>query len=193
VSNETSTDSDIKIEGFYQNKLITDASMLKYNETIELHLISEKFGFDSPKVFYKLNYGTDFLAVEKNKIVLNNLSSGKQHVVLYYFDGNQYKEISKYTFVVTNPWYLSVWMVMVYSLLLAVLFYLYYIWNKIRYIEKLKRKEEEINHQNQIEQLERETANKLKMQEYEKHILEIQVQTKASEVAGKSLSIVRND
>lgn len=191
LSNETSTYSDIKIEGFYQNKLITDASMLKYNETIELHLISEKFGFDSPKVFYKLNYGTDFLAVEKNKIVLNNLSSGKQHVVLYYFDGNQYKEISKYTFVVTNPWYLSVWMVMVYSLLLAVLFYLYYIWNKIRYIEKLKRKEEEINHQNQIEQLERETANKLKMQEYEKHILEIQVQTKASEVAGKSLSIAK--
>jgi DNA-binding NarL/FixJ family response regulator len=42
-----------------------------------------------------------------------------------------------------------------------------------------------------MEQLEKETANKLRIQEFEKHILEIQVQTKASEVAGKSLSIAK--
>lgn len=191
LSNETIPYSKLKVEGFYQNEMLTDQSRLKYNETVELHLISGKFGFDSPKVFYKLNFGKDFLTVEKNKIVLNNLSSGKQNVLLYYFDGIQYKEIAKYTFVVTNPWYLSFWMVLIYLLIIAASFYLYYKWNKIRYIEKLKLKEEEINHLNQIEQLERETANKIKMQEYEKHILEIQVQTKASEVAGKSLSIAK--
>jgi DNA-binding NarL/FixJ family response regulator len=80
---------------------------------------------------------------------------------------------------------------MIYIVLIVIVFYLYYRWTKIRYTEKLKRIEEEINHLNQIEQIKTETINKLKMQEYEKHILEIQVQTKASEVAGKSLSIAK--
>ena len=182
---------DIDVEGFYHNKLITEKSKLKYNENIELHLITKKFGFNSPRLFYKLNGGKEFLPVDRNKIVINNASSGKQQVLIYYFDGYNYNELANYNFTVTNPWYFSFWMILVYLLFVGVIFYLYYRWNKIRYIEKLRRKEEEINYHNQIAQLEIETENKLKMQEYEKHILEIQVQTKASEVAGKSLSIAK--
>jgi hypothetical protein len=191
LSNAEISVNDIKVEGFYHNKMLTDTSLIKYNESLELHLISEKFGFNSPRLFYKLNNNSEFVIVENNRIVLNNLSSGKQQVSLYYFDGNKYNEVTKYKFSVTNPWYLSFGMIMIYIVLIVIVFYLYYRWTKIRYTEKLKRIEEEINHLNQIEQIKTETINKLKMQEYEKHILEIQVQTKASEVAGKSLSIAK--
>jgi AraC family transcriptional regulator, chitin signaling transcriptional activator len=76
-------------------------------------------------------------------------------------------------------------------MVLAVLFYIYYKWNKIGYHEKLKLKEEELKHQKEIIQIELEAENRLKLQEYEKHMLEMQVQSKASEVAGKSLSIAK--
>jgi DNA-binding CsgD family transcriptional regulator len=82
-------------------------------------------------------------------------------------------------------------MIFIYILLIAGTFFLYYKWNKVRYQEQLKLKEEELKHQKEIIQIELEAENKLKLQEYEKHILEIQVQTKATEVAGKSLSIAK--
>lgn len=191
LSNEKINQQILQVEGFYHNKMITESTELKYNESIELHLITNKYGFDNPRLFYKINGSKEYLPIDKNKIVINNASSGKQVVLIYYFDGNQYKEVAKYSFTVTNPWYLSLWMFGVYLFIIVVIFYLYYQWNKVRYAEKLKRKEEEINYHNQIAQLERESENKLKIQEYEKHILEIQVQTKASEVAGKSLSIAK--
>jgi hypothetical protein len=188
---DNSDSHSIAIEGFYQNQLVTADSKLNYNETIELHLISEKYGFNIPKLFYKLRDSKTFIPVERNKIVLNNLTSGLQEVSIYYFDGNQYKRISTYQFTVTNAWYFSIWMFMLYFAILFLIFYLYYKWNKIRYLEKFQRKEEELRHLNQIEQMEVEAQNTLKIQAYEKHILEIQVQTKASEVAGKSLSIAK--
>lgn len=82
-------------------------------------------------------------------------------------------------------------MVLIYLAIISIVFYLYYKWNAIKYQQKLKLNEEEMKHQKQILQLEMDADSKLKIQEYEKHILEIQVQTKASEVAGKSLSIAK--
>jgi DNA-binding CsgD family transcriptional regulator len=82
-------------------------------------------------------------------------------------------------------------MILVYFLLGSLVFYLYYKWNKFRYTGKLKLKEEELKHQKEILKIELETQNKLRQQEYEKNILEMQVQSKASEVAGKSLSIAK--
>jgi DNA-binding CsgD family transcriptional regulator len=82
-------------------------------------------------------------------------------------------------------------MILFYILIISGTFFLYYRWNKVRYLEKIKLKEEELKHQKEIIQLELNAENKIKMQEYEKHVLEIQVQTKASEVAGKSLSIAK--
>jgi DNA-binding CsgD family transcriptional regulator len=182
---------EVKVEGFDQNQLITSNTALQFNHSIELHLVTQKFGFNSPKLFYKLNNSKDFTAIESNKIVLTNLSSGKQMVQIYYFDGTKYKMASQYAFEVANPWYFSIWMVLIYLSVISLIFYLYYKWNKIRYLDKLRSKEEELQYFNKMEQLEKETANKLRIQEFEKHILEIQVQTKASEVAGKSLSIAK--
>ena len=122
---------------------------------------------------------------------MNNLSSGQQKVTIFQFDGEGYNLVKSFEFKVSNPWYLSLWIILIYILALSIIFYLYYKWNKIRYQEKLKLKEEELKHQKEIIQIELEAENKLKLQNYEKHILEIQVQTKASEVAGKSLSIAK--
>lgn len=181
----------ISIEGFYEGNLITDDSDIKHNQSVELNVIAPFFGFNKPNLFYKLNNADDYIPISKGNIILNNLNSGNQDVRVYYHDGNEYKEIAKYSFSVAKPWYFSIGVILLYILLISGLFFLYYRWNKVRYTEKIKLKDEELKHQKAILQLELDAENKLKIQEYEKHILEIQVQTKASEVAGKSLSIAK--
>jgi DNA-binding CsgD family transcriptional regulator len=142
-------------------------------------------------LFYKLNNKEPFLPIYKGNLTLNNLTSGKQKIEIFHNNGVDYEKVASYEFSVARPWYFSVGMLLVYFLLIAISFYLYYKWNKIRYTEKLKLKEEELKHQKEIIQIELEAENKLKLQEYEKHMLEMQVQSKASEVAGKSLSIAK--
>lgn len=179
------------IEGFYEGNLINDDSNIKHNQSVELNIIDSYYGFKKLNLFYKLNNGNEFLPVNKSNIVLNNLSSGNQDVKIYYHGGDNFKELVEYQFSVSRPWYFSTGIILLYILLIAGTFFLYYRWNKVRYTEKIKLKDEELKHQKAILQLELDAENKLKIQEYEKHILEIQVQTKASEVAGKSLSIAK--
>ena len=69
--------------------------------------------------------------------------------------------------------------------------FIYYKWNKLRYMQKLKLQAEELKHQREILEMELKAENELNLQEYEKHILELELQTKSSEVAGKSLSIAK--
>jgi DNA-binding NarL/FixJ family response regulator len=52
-------------------------------------------------------------------------------------------------------------------------------------------REEELKYQKKILEMELKAENELNVQEYEKHILELQVQSKSSEVTGKSLSIAK--
>ena len=61
----------------------------------------------------------------------------------------------------------------------------------MRYIQKLELREEELKHQKKILEMELKAENELNIQEYEKHVLELEVQSKSSEVAGKSLSIAK--
>jgi AraC family chitin signaling transcriptional activator len=171
--------------------LITKNSSIQYNQTVEINVLSEFYGYNRLGLFYTLNDSKAFLPVGNGSIILNNLSSGNQDLKIYSNDGERYVAIADYQFKVNRPWYFSFWMVLIYILLISGSFYLYYKWNKIRYLEKLKLKEEELKHQKQILQLELTAENKLKLQEYEKHILEMQVKSKASEVAGKSLSIAK--
>ena len=117
--------------------------------------------------------------------------SGNQKIEIFYNNGVEFVKVATYEFSVARPWYFSIGMLLVYFLFISILLYLYYKWNKIRYTEKLKLKEEELKHQKEIIQIELEAENKLKLQEYEKHMLEMQIQSKASEVAGKSLSIAK--
>lgn len=181
----------VTTEAFYQGKLLDDDTSIPYNQSVEVDVISEYYGYNRLGLFYNLNDAKNFLPVNSGNVVLNNLSSGSQSLKLYYNNGRKYIPIALYQFKVDKPWYFSFLMIMIYILLISGSFYLYYKWNKIRYLEKLKLKEEELKHQKQILQLELTAENKLKLQEYEKHILEMQVQSKASEVAGKSLSIAK--
>ena len=181
----------ITIEAFYQGKIIDDNTSIQYNQSVDVDVISEYYGYNKLGLFYKLNDSKSFLTVKSGNIVLNNLSNGSQNLKIYYNNGEKYIPISDYKFNVQKPWYFSFWMVLIYMFLISGSFYLYYKWNTIRYLEKLKLKEEELKHQKQILQLELMAENKLKSQEFDKHILEMQVQSKASEVAGKSLSIAK--
>lgn len=171
--------------------MIDDNTSIHYNQSVEVDVISEFYGYNRLGLFYKLNDSKTFSPVKSGNIVLNNLSSGSQSLKIYYNNGENFIQVADYQFNVDKPWYFSLVMILVYILIISGSFYLYYKWNKIRYLEKLKLKEEELKHQKQILQLELIAENKLKMQEYDKHILEMQVQSKASEVAGKSLSIAK--
>jgi DNA-binding CsgD family transcriptional regulator len=191
VKNSKIKDQNVTIEAFYQNQKLEENSTIDYNQSLEINVISEYFGYNRSGLFYKLNNKDAFIPIYKGHLTLNNLTSGQQEIDVYYNNGVDYVKVATYQFTVAKPWYFSLVMILVYVILLSVLLYLYYKWNKIRYTEKLKLKEEELKHQKEIIQIELEAANKLKLQEYEKHMLEMQVQSKASEVAGKSLSIAK--
>ncbi|RKS25123.1 hypothetical protein CLV94_0153 [Flavobacterium endophyticum] len=181
----------IYAEAYYQGNLIDENTRIKYNQSVEVNVITEYLGYNRPDLFYKLNDSNGFIPIKKGHLILNNLSSGTQELEFYYNDGKKFVKVASYNFNVRKPWYFSVWMIVFYVLIISGSFFLYYRWNKIRYLEKIKLKEEELKHQKEILELELNTENKLKLQEYEKHILEIEVQNKAYEVAGKSLSIAK--
>lgn len=191
LKNSKIKNQNVTIEAFSQGENIQNNATVKHNKSVEINVISEYFGYNRAGLFYQLNDSKDYLPIQNGNLVLNNLSSGIQKLTIFHYDGERFNSILNFNFFVAKPWYLSVWMILVYVLFISTLFFLYYRWNTVRYQEKLKLKEEELKHQKEILQLELEAENKLKLQEYEKHILEIQVQTKASEVAGKSLSIAK--
>ncbi len=191
LENKKMKDQNVHIEAYYKNDKVEENSKIEYNQPLEINLISEYFGYNRSGLFYQLNDGREYLPVKKGFVTLNNLSSGRQMIKIYHNNGLDFTEVASFAFIVARPWYFSVWMILVYLLLVAGIFYLYYKWNKIRYFEKLKLKEEELKHQKEILQIELEAKNKLTRQEYEKHMLEMQIKSKASEVAGKSLSIAK--
>lgn len=182
---------DVHAEAYYQGNLVDENTRIKYNQSVEINVITQYFGYNRPDLFYKLNDSKGFIPIKKGQLMLNNLNSGTQELEFYYNDGKDYIKVASYEFNVAKPWYFSIWMILVYILVISGSFFLYYRWNKIRYLEKIKLKEEELKHQKEILELELNAENKLKLQEYEKHILEIEIQNKAYEVAGKSLSIAK--
>lgn len=182
---------NVLIEAYYQGEKLEENKTIDYNQSLDINVISEYFGYNRSGLFYKLNNNGVFLPIFNGHLTLNNLISGNQKIEVFFNNGVDYVKVASYSFNVARPWYFSIGMLVVYLALITVSLYLYYKWNKIRYTEKLKLKEEELKHQKEIIQIELEAANKLKLQEYEKHMLEMQVQSKASEVAGKSLSIAK--
>ncbi|MGQ3086980.1 helix-turn-helix transcriptional regulator, partial [Flavobacterium sp.] len=170
---------------------IDEDTRIKYNQPVQVNVISGYFGFNHPDLFYRLN-GEDFIPVENGNITLNNLSSGIQELEVFYNNGVNYVKLADYDFRVNRPWYFSIFMILVYVLAISCIFFLYYRWNKVRYNQKIRLNEEELKHSREILELEMQAENNLRIQEYEKHILEMEVQTKASEVAGKSLSIAKH-
>ena len=183
--------NSVRVEAMVDGVFIERSATIGHNKSINLDIISEFYGNSKQELFYTLDDTKEYYSLKNSNIVLNNLSSGSHELIIYYNDGENYVQLSSFNFRVEMPWYISIWMILIYLSIIGGAFYLYYKWNKIRYIEKLKLKEEELKHQKEILKLEMDAQSKLKLQEYEKHILEVQIQAKASEVAGKSLSIAK--
>lgn len=188
---ENKQNAHVKIEAFNDGDLISNEDKIKYNTEIRINVISGIYGASKPNLFYKINKNGDFLPISDGLIVLNNLSSGSHAIVVYKHDGASYEEVADFDFKVAEPWYFSFWMILLYLLVVAAVLFFYYKWNKLRYMQKLKLQAEELKHQREILEMELKAENELNVQEYEKHILELELQTKSSEVAGKSLSIAK--
>ncbi|OHT43715.1 helix-turn-helix and ligand-binding sensor domain-containing protein [Flavobacterium tructae] len=188
---ENKQNAHVKIEAFNDGNLISNEDKIKYNTEIRINVISGIYGASKPNLFYKINKNGDFLPISDGLIVLNNLSSGSHAIVVYKHDGASYEEVADFDFKVAEPWYFSFWMILLYLLVVGAVLFFYYKWNKLRYMQKLKLQAEELKHQREILEMELKAENELNVQEYEKHILELELQTKSSEVAGKSLSIAK--
>lgn len=183
---------EIKTEAFYENELVTDQTTIKYNNSIEIDVIPSWFGFKKPDLMYSFDGGKTLTPIGSGKIILNNLASGTYNMELFYGNGINQQKVGEYSFYVNRPWYFSWYMIVAYLLFTALVFFLYYRWNHLKYLQKVRLNEEEMRHRTQILELEHQGEMKLRQQEYEKHRLEMEVQTKASEVAGKSLSIAKH-
>ncbi|MCO6175790.1 LuxR family transcriptional regulator [Flavobacterium sp. NRK F10] len=182
---------NVKIElASSNNTFLREGGSVGFKEQLKLYVISEYYGSKKTPLYYKID-DEALVPLEKGVVELKNLVSDSHSISVYYNDGEKFVEASKFSFKVSDPWYFSIWMKLVYVLIIASLLLLYYKWTKYKYYQKLKLKEEELKHKNEILRLEIEADNKLKLQEYEKHILENQVQAKANELASKSLSIVK--
>lgn len=188
---ENKQNTNVRIEAFNDGTLLSKDSKIKYNTELKINVISGIYGASKPNLFYKINNGKDFIPVSDGLIVLNNLSSGHHSLIIYKHDGTNYDKVCRFDFKVAQPWYFSAWMILLYLVLVGAVLFLYYKWNKLRYIEKLKLQAEEQKHQREILEMELKAENELNIQEYERHILELELQTKSSEVAGKSLSIAK--
>ncbi|OIV41748.1 helix-turn-helix and ligand-binding sensor domain-containing protein [Flavobacterium johnsoniae] len=181
----------VKVEAYNNNELLPDDGKIKHNTELRINVISGIYGASKPNLFYQINTGKNYIPISNGAIVLNNLSSGSHSVVIFKHDGANYDKVSSFDFRVAQPWYFSFWMILLYLLIIGAVLFFYYKWNKLRYTQKLKLQAEELKHQREILEMELKAENELNVQEYEKHILELELQTKSSEVAGKSLSIAK--
>jgi DNA-binding CsgD family transcriptional regulator/ligand-binding sensor domain-containing protein len=191
LKRKTAVKPKIKIEAFNDDNLVANDSKIKYNSELLINVISGIYGSTKPSLFYKLDKSTVYSSVASGLIVLNNLDSGSHSLIIYNHDGATYNKVSSFAFYVAMPWYFSFWMLLLYLVLIGSILLVYYRWNKMRYAQKLKLQEEELKHQKKILEIELKAENELNSQEYEKHILELELQSKSSEVTGKSLSIAK--
>ncbi|TDE01261.1 helix-turn-helix and ligand-binding sensor domain-containing protein [Flavobacterium hiemivividum] len=191
LKNDLIINPKIKIEVYNNDALVGNNSTIKYNSELKIHVTSGIYGSSKPSLFYKINKSEDYSLVNGGVVVLNNLESGNYVLTIYSHDGMNYNEVSSFEFYIANPWYISFWMIVLYMVVIGTILFVYYRWNKMRYIQKLKLQEEELKHQKEILEMELKAENELNSQEYEKHILELELQTKSSEVTGKSLSIAK--
>ncbi|WP_281637795.1 helix-turn-helix and ligand-binding sensor domain-containing protein [Flavobacterium marginilacus] len=191
LKDNTNENADVKIEAFNNGILVENNSKIRHNSELRIDVISGVYGASKPDLFYRLNGTKEYVPIKEGLILLNNLNSGSHEVTVYNNDGLHYNKAADFQFSVANAWYYSFWMICVYLIVAGLILYLYYKWNKMKYIQKLKLQKEELKHQREILEMELKAENELNRQEYEKHILELELQSKSSEVAGKSLSIAK--
>ena len=191
LNNKIRKSPKLIIEAYNNGVLVQNKSKIKYNSELKIVVISGIYGTEKPRLFYKIKESNNFIPIIDGSIVLNNLNSGSNSAEIYYHDGVHYVAIAGFDFTVLKAWYYSFWMIILYLVVIGTILFLYYKWNKMRYIQKIELQEEELKHQNKILELELKAQNELNVQAFEKHALELEIQTKASEVTGKSLSIAK--
>lgn len=182
----------VRIEALYEGKLLQEGGRIRHNTALEINAVPSYFGYKRPGLFYRIA-GRDLLSpLPAGSVMLNNMANGNNTIDVFMSRGNGFRKIASFDFYVAYPWYFSWWMVLVYIVLVSTIFFLYYRWNKMKYTQRIRLSEEELKHRRQLLELELEAEDRARRQEHEKSILEVEVQYKASEVAGKSLSIAKH-
>ena len=83
LKNSKIKDQNVFIEAFYQNKKLETNSTIDYNQSLEINVISEYFGYNRSGLFYKLNGLDTFQPIQNGNLILNNLSSGNQKLEIF--------------------------------------------------------------------------------------------------------------
>ncbi len=180
----------INIEAYISDIQLINGDKIANNSNVRLDFITDYYGSKKPIISYSIN-GGEIKSLTDYHLMLSNLSSGNYIIKAYSNNGVENVIVGEFSFTVRNPWFLTWWMFVVYIAVLVGISFLYYRWNKLRFKQKLRLKEEELKHHNEIIQLEMQASNKLKMQEFEKASLKNEVKLKANEVAGKSLYLAK--
>lgn len=179
----------VRLEVFISNELINNGVKVKYGSDIEVQVIPDYLGYGRSEYYYQSAEGKK--RVINGSFRLSNLESGSQQVDVFALDDNNYKKVAEFNFRVGYPWYFSFWMIVLYIGFTASIWLFYYRWNKVRYSQRLKLEQEEMRHNQDLLELRLKAESDMKIQEYERHILELEIQNKSSEVAGKSFSIAK--
>lgn len=177
----------------FRDEIIVDKDrILPYRSDLDIEVLSDNYGYNKPEIFYSYQKQDKLNPVLNGHIFFNKLSSGKHFIDIFIYENGKAKRVYSQSLQIAKPWYLSSVMILLYLIFFGFILYLYYRWNHIRFHEKLKIKNEELKHQKKIFELELASQNAINAKELEKHLLEIQVQNKASEVAVKSLSLAKH-
>lgn len=179
------------IEAYCHEIAVKEGASIDNNSELKIQVISGKYGINKPNLFYKIDHSKSVNPLRRGIINVNNLSAGSHTVTIYHYDGNRFNETKQFSFKIKQPWYFSTGMLLLYFAVIGGFLLVYFRWNKIHYVQKLKLKEAELKHQSELKEMELKSQSDLQIQDYEKHILELELQTKSSEVAGKSLSIAK--
>jgi AraC family transcriptional regulator, chitin signaling transcriptional activator len=75
---------NVLFEAFSQGQIVPENSKVKYNNSIEVNVISEYYGINRARLFYQLNDNKKYLPIPNGNLVLNNLSSGQQKIKVFH-------------------------------------------------------------------------------------------------------------
>jgi hypothetical protein len=114
--------------------------------------------------------------------------SGDYSVVVYYHDGKSYSGVANFVFLKLDLG-IYLWMIL-RIVLISIILYIYYKWNKMRYIQKLKLREEELKHQKMILEMELKAENKLIVKNMKTHP-RTRTSVQIIRGCGKSLAIAK--
>jgi hypothetical protein len=126
-------DPNIKIEAFDNGNLV--AMILKLNIfRVKGKCISGIYGSNKPSLFYKINNAVDYSPVNGGLIVLNNLNSGN---LLTQFTIMMVLILMKFLVLIlcSKTMVFFFWMTLLYLVLIGSILFIYYRWNKMRYVQ----------------------------------------------------------